>query len=66
MNTAIVTPEVKTIISSSEEAKDMGAWDAAHGNRCQPDNYHFADANSIHGSYLRGEYTMAYVVAKGL
>lgn len=57
--------EAKTLIATSDEAKAMGEWDAQQGMRCSPDAYVFADANSIHGSYLRGEYTYAYVSAKG-
>jgi hypothetical protein len=57
--------EVKTLLATSDEAKEMGRWDAEHGNRCQSDAYAYADANSIHGSYLKGDYTLAYVTAKG-
>ena len=58
--------EAKTLITTSDEAKQMGRWDAAQGNRCQSDAYAYADENSIHGSYLRGDYTYAYIQAKGL
>jgi hypothetical protein len=57
---------VKTLISSSDEAKEMGKWDAILGQACNADAYLFADSNSIHGSYLRGEYTFAYLTEKGL
>lgn len=56
----------KTLITSSDEAKAMGRWDAERGHRCNADAYDFADANSIAGSRLSGDYTYAYVTAKGL
>jgi hypothetical protein len=59
------TTEVKAIIATSEEAKEMGAWDAKLGLKCNADAYTFADANDINGSYLSGEYTFAYTQAKG-
>ncbi len=58
--------QLKTLITSSDEAKEMGKWDAEHGNRCDANRYHFADENSIAGSRLSGDYTFAYVTAKGL
>jgi len=58
--------EVKALISTSDEAKQMGRWDAEQGFSSQAAAYAYADENSIHGSYLRGDYTLAYVVAKGL
>jgi hypothetical protein len=58
--------EAKTLIASSREAKEMGRWDAERGNPCQSDAYAFADDNSIAGGRFRGDYTYAYVCAKGL
>jgi hypothetical protein len=58
--------EAKTLITSSEEAKEAGRWDALNGQRLNTDAYAFADANSIAGSYLSGDYTYAFIQAKGL
>jgi len=58
--------EAKTLLSTSAEAKEQGRWDAERGQRCQAEAYAYADANSIHGSYLKGEYVHSYIMAKGL
>jgi hypothetical protein len=57
--------EAKTLIATTEEAIEMGIWDANLGLKCNADAYTFADANRIDGSYLRGEYTHSYTQAKG-
>jgi hypothetical protein len=65
----ILTPAVaqaKTLITSSDEAKAMGRWDAEHGQRLDTSRYAFADENSIAGSRMSGDYTFAYITAKGL
>jgi hypothetical protein len=62
--------DAKTLITSSDEAKAMGRWDAQRGGRCRPEAYTFAPdghpANSIAGSRMSGDYTFAYITAKGL
>ncbi len=65
----ILTPAVaqaKTLITDADEAKAMGRWDAEQGIRCDAGRYAFSDENSIAGSRLSGDYTFAYVTAKGL
>lgn len=61
-----VLMEAKCFIATSEEAKEAGRQDALAGLPCDSSRYHFADANSIAGARLSGDYTFAYVLAKGL
>lgn len=56
----------KTLIASSDEAKEMGRHDALAGLKCDPDAYHFAGENNVNPTRFRGDYTFAYVTAKGL
>jgi hypothetical protein len=63
MNTIIV-PEVKTIISTDAEAKEMGQWDAQQGNKCDPDAYAYSD--EWQAPYWRSDYVRSYIVARGL
>jgi hypothetical protein len=64
----VVSPllDAKVLISTQAEAQEAGRQDALAGLRCNTDAYHFADENSIAGSRLSGDYTFAYVVARGL
>ena len=56
--------EVKVLISTSDEAKEMGRWDAEHGNRCQSGAY--AYPSEWEAPYFQADYTFAYIKAKGL
>jgi hypothetical protein len=63
----IITPAVaqaKTLITSSEAAKEMGRWDAERGCRCQSDAYAYAD--EWQAPYWQADYTFAFMTAKGL
>lgn len=64
----VVAPlaDAKVYIADSEEAKEAGRQDALAGLTCDSSRYAFADANSIAGARLSGDYTFAYVSAKGL
>jgi hypothetical protein len=74
MNNQQYTPSTKPnlfagaacVIASSDEAKEMGRHDALAGLRCNPDAYVFAGENNVVQTRFRGDYTFAYVLAKGL